>query len=186
MRRRSDEKEGSEGGPTSGPPFAGWFGRHRGGPFARRASGRIFDSGALRLVTLGLIADEPRHGYDVMRAIAARFRGAYAPSPGSIYPILQALVEAGLVTSSSWGPRKLYTIAAAGQVYLAGRRSELAAIEEQIRQAAAPIAASSVEERIGAFRTSLMEKMRRGGLNEAKARELGAILDRARKEIEDL
>jgi DNA-binding PadR family transcriptional regulator len=48
----------------------------------------MFDSGALRLVVLGLIAAQPRHGYDIIRLLKARFQGSYSPSPGSIYPIL--------------------------------------------------------------------------------------------------
>ena len=60
----------------------------------------MFDSGALRLLVLGLIAEEPRHGYDIIRDLRARFQGSYSPSPGSIYPILQQLAEAGLVDSS--------------------------------------------------------------------------------------
>ena len=36
----------------------------------------MFDQGALRLVVLGLIEEEPRHGYDIIKALEARFEGA--------------------------------------------------------------------------------------------------------------
>ena len=66
----SQEGGGRFGGRGRGSPF----GRHRGGPFGGRGP-RMFDPGALRLVVLGLIAEEPRHGYDVIKALEARFRG---------------------------------------------------------------------------------------------------------------
>ena len=61
----------------------------------------MFDPGALRLVVLGLIAEEPRSGYDIIKALEAKFQGAYSPSPGAIYPMLQMLEEADLVTSQA-------------------------------------------------------------------------------------
>src|SRR5690606_14355271 len=81
------------GGPGRGGGghhgHGGPFGRNRGGPFGGRRGPRMFDSGALRLVVLGLIAEEPRHGYDIIKALEAKFQGAYSPSPGAIYPMLQ-------------------------------------------------------------------------------------------------
>jgi hypothetical protein len=64
-----------------------WSGR-RG-----RRSRRMFESGELRLVLLKLIADEPRHGYDLIRAIEALTGGEYAPSPGVVYPTLTLLQD---------------------------------------------------------------------------------------------
>ena len=84
----------------------GPFGRHRGGPFGGRGP-RMFDPGALRLVVLGLIAEEPRHGYDIIKALEAKFQGAYSPSPGAIYPMLQMLEEADLVSSQVDGNKRL-------------------------------------------------------------------------------
>ena len=53
--------------------------------------------GHSRLVVLGLIAEEPRHGYDIIKALEARFQGAYSPSPGSDLSVLQMLGAADLV-----------------------------------------------------------------------------------------
>src|SRR4051812_32135574 len=58
---------------------------------------RMFDGGELRLVLLRLIADEPRHGYDLIRAIEELTGGAYAPSPGVVYPTITLLDEMGLI-----------------------------------------------------------------------------------------
>ena len=103
-------------------PAAHWrglFGRHRGGPFSRWRGPRMFNSGALRLLVLGLIAEAPRHGYDIIRDLHDRFQGAYRPSPGSIYPILQMLAEAGLVTSEMHGRQRLFAVSDEGRAYLA-------------------------------------------------------------------
>ena len=165
----------------------GLFGRHRHGPFGgRRRSARMFDSGALRLVVLGLIAEAPRHGYEIIQGLAARFQGSYSPSPGAIYPMLRMLAEAGLVTSSSWGPKRSFEITGAGRAYLAEHAAELEAINAQIKAAAAPIGDSGIGDAIHDFRTALFGKMRRGELTDAQARALKEVLRKAREEIDKI
>ncbi len=173
-----------ECGPQSA--FRGLFGRHRGGPFARWRGSRMFDSGALRLLVLGLIAEEPRHGYDIIRGLRARFQGSYSPSPGSIYPILQQLAEAGLVDSSSHGPRRRFAITEAGKAWLAGQSAELDAIKAQLDEAAAPIGEQAIGEAIRDLRAALFSKMRKGALDAEQAGRLRDVLERARREIENL
>ena len=167
-----------------GPLLGGLFGR--GGPFARARGARMFDAGALRLVTLGYIAEQPRHGYDIIKGLAAQFQGAYRPSPGSIYPMLRLLEEAGLVSSQSRGPKRLFTITEAGLAYLHEQRDELAKIRAQLAAAAAPIGESGVGAAIHALRATLFEKMRQGRLDEAQAQKLRDVLLRTRDEIEKL
>ena len=171
-----------------GPAAAlrGLFGRHRGGPFGGRRGTRMFDSGALRLIVLGLIAEEPRHGYDIIRRLRARFQGSYSPSPGSIYPILQQLSEAGLVTSTSHGPRRRFAITEAGKGWLADQSAELEAIKAQLDEAAAPIGEQAIGEAIRELRGALFTKIRRGALDAKQAGRLRDVLERARREIEDL
>jgi len=166
--------------------FRGLFGRHREGPFARWRGGRMFDSGALRLVVLGLIAEQPRHGYDIIRLLKARFQGSYSPSPGSIYPILQQLAEAGFVSSSSHGPRRRFAVTEAGRAWLEEQRAELNAINAQLEEAAAPIGEQAIGEAIQAFRSALFAKMRKGALDAEQAGKLRDLLERARREIEDI
>ena len=55
----------------------------------------MFDYGELRLVVLAMIAEQPRHGYELMRAIEERMGGSYSPSPGVIYPTLSWLEDMG-------------------------------------------------------------------------------------------
>ena len=170
-------------------PAAHWrglFGRHRGGPFARGRGPRMFDSGALRLLVLGLIAEAPRHGYDIIRDLHDRFQGAYRPSPGSIYPILQTLAEAGLVTSEMHGRQRLFAVSDEGRAYLAEQRAELAAINAQLAEASGAIGESAIGETIQALRAALYEKLRRSALTAAQATKLRDALERARREIDEI
>jgi DNA-binding PadR family transcriptional regulator len=116
-------------------PRGGRFGRGEGprgwgedGPGFGRGGGRrrMFDGGELRLVLLKLIADKPRHGYDLIRAIEERTGGAYAPSPGIIYPTLTMLSEMGLIDEQlADGARKLFAVTAEGTRHLAEHDAEV-------------------------------------------------------------
>ncbi|MHA7633967.1 PadR family transcriptional regulator [Corallococcus sp. M7] len=96
----------------------GHRGRH-GGPGGGRH--RMFEGGELRLVLLHLINEEPRHGYDLIRAIEGLSRGVYAPSPGVIYPTLTLLKDMELVgePDTTDTQRKLFAITAQGKALLA-------------------------------------------------------------------
>ena len=110
--------EGPRGWSEDGPGFG------RGG--GRR---RMFDGGELRLVLLKLIADKPRHGYDLIRAIEERTGGAYAPSPGIVYPTLTMLSEMGLIDEQlADGARKLFAITPEGTAHLAEHEAEVVAM----------------------------------------------------------
>ncbi len=85
----------------------------------------MFDAGELRLVLLLLLEIQPRHGYDFIRDIEERTGGAYAPSPGVIYPTLTLLEDIGhIAETTSEGAKRLYSITPSGQAYLAERRTE--------------------------------------------------------------
>jgi DNA-binding PadR family transcriptional regulator len=85
-------------------------------------AGKMLASGDLRLVALYLIEKQPRHGYDLIKAIEDMSRGLYSPSPGVVYPALTYLEEAGFTTSSTDGNKKLYTITEEGRVHLGENR----------------------------------------------------------------
>jgi DNA-binding PadR family transcriptional regulator len=95
------------------------FGRHSG----RRAE-RIFDQGDLRFVILKLVSEQPRHGYEIIKAIEDKVGGAYSPSPGVVYPTLTLLEELGYVTvEAREGGKKAYTITPEGEAALAEKKS---------------------------------------------------------------
>lgn len=89
--------------------------------------GRMLASGDLRLVALFLIEQQPRHGYDLIKAIEEKSAGFYSPSPGIVYPALTFLEEAGYVTSNTEGNKKLYTITEEGKAHLADNREAIEA-----------------------------------------------------------
>ncbi|MBY5607576.1 PadR family transcriptional regulator [Rhizobium leguminosarum] len=77
--------------------------------------GRKFAAGDLQLVILALLAEQPRHGYELIKLLEERSGGFYVPSPGVIYPALTHLEETGLAEVEVEGAKKLYRITEAGR-----------------------------------------------------------------------
>jgi DNA-binding PadR family transcriptional regulator len=116
---------GRHGGPGpfgAGGPFGGGFGGGFGGESDGFPRGRKFTSDDLQLLLLALIDEQPRHGYELIKALEARSNGFYAPSPGMVYPALTYLEELGYVTVELQGNRKRYSLAEPGRDYLAANR----------------------------------------------------------------
>ena len=65
----------------------------------------VFAHGNLRLYLLSLLAESPKHGYELIQALSERFGGTYSPSAGTIYPRLAKLEEEGLVTKNDRRPQ---------------------------------------------------------------------------------
>ena len=102
-----------------------------------RRSRRMFESGELRLVLLKLIADEPRHGYDLIRAIEDLTGGEYAPSPGVVYPTLTLLQDMGLIEEAAGeGPRKPFQVTDEGRAHLEEKADEVEALFERLEDLA--------------------------------------------------
>jgi len=111
----------------------GFGGRHGGGmnPDDMRA-GRMLAQGDLRLIALALIAQEPRHGYEIIKLVEEKTSDWYSPSPGIVYPTLTYLEEAGYVTASTEGAKKLYAITPEGRVYLEANRDVVDAVLDRL------------------------------------------------------
>lgn len=133
MGHRQDDEGGHRGRrpgpPWGGPPF-GWGFPGGGGP--RRPRQR---KGDVRAAVLALLAEQPMHGYQVITELAERSRGAWRPSPGSVYPTLQQLEDEGLVTVAESGGRRVFTLTDAGRQEVARQESSSAgkAPWEQLR-----------------------------------------------------
>jgi len=102
-------------------------GRERGG-----RGPRVFAPGDLKLLLLALIADQPCHGYDLIRQIESMFDGAYSPSPGVIYPTLTFLEESELILGDAEGGKKRYTVTPTGQQSLAEQAVALDGVKMRI------------------------------------------------------
>jgi DNA-binding PadR family transcriptional regulator len=153
-----------------------------------RRSRRMFESGELRLVLLKLIADEPRHGYDLIRAIEDMTGGEYAPSPGVIYPTLTLLQDMNLIEEAKGkGPRKAFQATDEGRAHLAEREEEIEALFERLRDLA-PREGSGAGPAIGRAVKNLMTALRhrigRDGLDDELLHEIAVILDEAAQRIE--
>jgi DNA-binding PadR family transcriptional regulator len=106
---------GRHGGRGFGP---GWGPGPGGGGGDWFRVGRMLAQGDLKLLALALIAEQPRHGYELIKLIEEKTSGCYSPSPGVVYPTLTFLEEAGYVTAESEGAKKRYTITEEGRTYL--------------------------------------------------------------------
>jgi len=153
-----------------------------------RRSRRMFESGELRLVLLKLIADEPRHGYDLIRAIEDMTGGEYAPSPGVIYPTLTLLQDMGLIEEAKGkGPRKAFQATDEGRAHLEERMEEVDGLFERLRDLA-PREGSSAGPAIGRavknLMTALSHRVRSEGFNDDLLHEIAGILDDAAQRIE--
>jgi DNA-binding PadR family transcriptional regulator len=178
----------------AGPFDDGRFGRqgglggsHRGG-FGRR--GRAFDYGDLRLLILSMIAEQPRHGYDLIKVIEERFGGAYSPSPGVIYPALAMLEEMGLIAlAESEGGRKRYAITEVGHAQLELERARLDALMARMGEAKAEGggrrgAPAPILRGMENVKMALRLRMARGDVGAAQADAIAAALDEAARAIE--
>lgn len=114
---------GPKDGPPFGPPFPFWGGPPfdddgRGGPRRRQRRGDI------KFALLELLAERPRHGYELIKELEQRFGGFYRPSPGSVYPTLQLLEDEGHLSASDVDGKKVYTVTESGRKLLEERRGE--------------------------------------------------------------
>jgi DNA-binding PadR family transcriptional regulator len=169
-----------EDGPWGGRGFGRGFGPH--GP------GRRFARGDLKYVILDLLKDQPRHGYDVIRALEERFHGFYSPSPGSVYPTLQLLEDQGYVTSTEQDGKKVYMITEAGKGFLSEQAEAMEGV--RARMAAGWGAHANPEMRqlmqeIGQIGQILFRHGGRGAVHDPeKLHRLREVVARARTEIE--
>lgn len=91
----------------------------------------LFRHGELHLVVLALLESKSMHGYQLMGELARLFAPDYRPSPGSVYPCIEALAETGLIAGVQEGGRRVYGLTPAGSEALARRLHDLIEIEER-------------------------------------------------------
>ena len=162
----------------------GWSGR-RGGGRGRR---RMFESGELRLVLLKLIADEPRHGYDLIRAIEELTGGEYAPSPGVVYPTLTLLQDMGLIEEAAGeGARKPFQVTDEGREHLKQNADDIEELFERLEEASSHRRRGhrpEIGRAIGNLMSALKNRISHEGWNETLLNEVVDILDEAAQRIE--
>jgi DNA-binding PadR family transcriptional regulator len=140
----------------------------------------------LRLVLLSLIAEQPRHGYDLIREIEERTGGQYAPSPGVIYPTLTMLQDMGLIAEEgAAGTRKVYAVTAEGTAHLAEKKAEVAALLARIAELADAQKGdrAPVRRALRNLHAALADKVARSD-NDELMHKIAALLDEATQKIE--
>lgn len=166
-------------------PGGGWGRGERGG--GRR---RVFDSGELRLVLLALIAQQARHGYDLIRAIEERTGGAYAPSPGVIYPTITLLQDMGHIEEQAGeSARRLFAATAEGRLHLDERRAEVEALFARLDALAAmreKTDGGPVRRAMHNLRSVLQDRLSRDDVPGETLHEVAALLDEVAQKIERL
>jgi DNA-binding PadR family transcriptional regulator len=152
-----------------------------GGPGFRGRGPKIFEAGAMRYIVLQLIAEKPRHGYEIIKAIEDLIGGGYSPSPGVIYPLLSMLQDQGYVTVIADGNKNLHTITPEGQAFLEENRAFVDAIKDRM--------SSKGRGSTGDIRHSikdllfLMQRLRGHSLTPEKLAKIQAILKQAMDDI---
>jgi DNA-binding PadR family transcriptional regulator len=136
----------------------GFGGRHggfgEGGEDLMRAR-RMLAQGDLRLLALALIAEAPRHGYEIIKLLEEKTADWYSPSPGIVYPTLTYLEEAGYVTASTEGSKKLYTITDEGRAHLQSNRELVDVVLARL---------AALGERVGRWRRKIRDREDRASL----------------------
>lgn len=161
----------------------GGGGRHR-----RRDRKRMFEGGELRLVLLKLIADEPRHGYQLIKAVEDLTEGEYAPSPGIVYPTLTMLEDMGHIREQkSKDSKKVFEATEEGRAHLEENEGEVDELFEKLeghgrtrRHGQRP----EIGRAIGNLMTALRNRVASEGWHEELLEEVVDILDDAAQRIE--
>lgn len=174
-----------------GRGFGGWDegegGRHGRGPGRR---GRVFGSGELRLVLLALIAEAPRHGYELIKGIEELTGGAYAPSPGVVYPTLNLMTDEGVVEEQAGeGSRRAYAASEAGRKELEERADEFARLVERLKAMAEQAdrhGAPPIRRAVGNLFAALRNRAAAGDFERETMHQVAEILDDAARRIERL
>jgi len=162
--------------------------------------GRKLSSDDLQLLLLALIADQPSHGYELIKALEQRSNGVYVPSPGMMYPALACMEDRDHVSIQLEGKRKCYALSDEGRTHLAANRervdmmlAKLAAAAEKMRLMRSALDEGADEQAGGRRWTEAFAQARhalkralqaRAGASDAEQQRIAAILARATAEIE--
>jgi DNA-binding PadR family transcriptional regulator len=129
-------------------------------------------------VLLALLAERPRHGYDLMGQLEANFGPTYTPSPGSIYPALSALEAESLIEGHEEGERKVFSVTDLGRDALVERQRMIADVEART---GTRLSGGALEPALG----RLVARVR-GVASRVDAGEVERVLDEAGDRVEAL
>jgi DNA-binding PadR family transcriptional regulator len=150
----------------------------------------MFGQGELRLLLLSLLGSEARHGYDLIRAVEDLTGGAYAPSPGVVYPTLSLLVDEGLIAEAPGeGARRAFLATEAGRAEITAKADEIAAITARLTslgEASGREASPSILRAMANLKLALRGRVFAAAFDDSVAHRIADILDEAARQIERL
>lgn len=181
-------------GPRRGPGSRLWdfqdYHVWKGGGGPRGRGRRVFDGGELRLVLLKMIVDEPRHGYELIKAIEALSGGHYTPSPGVVYPALSMLDEMGLIREQeSEGARKRFAVTDDGLRHLHENREQVEALIARLTEFGKQRECTDggpIRRAMGNLRVALQNRLSQGEFSEDTLHDVAALIDEVAQKIERL
>jgi DNA-binding PadR family transcriptional regulator len=166
-----------------GPRGGGGGGAGRGG---RRR--RLFDQAELQMLLLSFVAEQPRHGYDLIKEIETLSAGEYAPSPGVVYPALTFMEEQGVIAAAEAdGSRKSYDATDEGRRQLAEQHEMVAALRarlEALAQAREKTDPAPVRRAMHSMKTALFDRLSQEGVSRETVLAVAEIIDEAARKIE--
>jgi DNA-binding PadR family transcriptional regulator len=176
--------------PEVGQKFARAFAEAAFEGAVGKRRGRMFRRGELRLVLLDLIAEEPRHGYDLIRQIEEMTGGHYAPSPGIVYPTLTLMAEMDLIdeTVDPEG-KKIYAITEAGKARLAEEQphiDEILARLDGVSKMGEASDGASIRRAMHNLKSAVRIRLASEEKGSDKILDVAAIIDEAASRIERL
>lgn len=162
---------------------------HRHGHQHRRRK-RMFGPGELRLVLLSLIAEAPRHGYELIKEIEDLTGGEYAPSPGVIYPTLSLLEDEGMIAPvESEESRKAFRVTDAGKAELESSSAEVESLLRRLgKQAerAKPSGSPDLLRALGNLATVITNRAANGQFSGESKDKVVDLIDELARKIERL
>ena len=167
-------------------------GARGGGSGGAGRRGKRFTGDELRQMVLGLLGEEPQHGYQLIRSFAQKSGEAYSPSPGMLYPLLTMLAEMGLVAevdADNAGGRRRFALTSDGEAEVTANRTAIDAAFQRLAdmaEVAGRTDAGPVRRAMMNLRTAAVQRMTREGASDQTAFDVAAILDEAAQKIERL
>jgi DNA-binding PadR family transcriptional regulator len=153
-----------------------------------RRGSRALDYGQIRLLALAMIRGQPRHGYELMKAIEERTGGSYSPSPGVIYPTLVWLEDMGFAAAEAeQAGRKRYRITGDGEAFLAANHAAVDGLFARVGQAgerAGNGVPAPVLRGMENLKLALRLRLRQGAIGTAAAQAIAVALDAAAQAVE--
>jgi len=150
----------------------------------------MFEQGDLKYVILQLLAEKPRHGYEVIKELEERFAGSYAPSAGTVYPTLALLEDVGYASvAMEEGGKKVYSITDAGREYLEQNKGAVDDIFERIAEFGASFlsdAMRDVNRSMGTVGRATYASASSYFRDKEKVARVREVLERAAREIDEI